>query len=512
MPSKTVRIFLAGLLFCLMQAAQAALLVNPPNASGGEGLAAGILIKMRDSTTPLAIAQAGGQPRLTVQTVSQLQVVAATPLHYQRTMSFGAHVLKFDQPKPVAEAKDIVARLMTMTNVEFATPNLIIHPQLDPSDTLYTNGSQWYLNDPPAGANLPPAWDFTTGSKAINIAVIDTGYTEHSDLDYSQFASDGYDFISDDIESGDSTPGRDSDARDEGDFCTSAGTDSSWHGTAVMSLIGAITDNNSLMAGINWNATMIPVRVLGRCGGTEGDLIDAIRWAAGLHVAGTSKDNAHPARVINMSLGGTGSCDGLLQSAIDDAHNAGAVIVAAAGNSSLPVSSTAPANCNNVMAIAAHDQAGDIGVFSNYGAGIDLSAPGVGIVVATCASTTTYNCKDSTLVSNPPVDGTSVAAPMVSGVASLLLSEKPGLNNYYVESMLRNSARPFVANSTCIGQCGSGMLDAGAALMLARNFVSPASQVEISKDSGGAVLPAFWIGVLLVGWFWRRLHPRAGAD
>jgi len=508
MPTKISKLLFAGLLMCLMQTTQAALLVNPPINGSGEGRAAGILIKMHDNTTPLAIARAGGQPRLSAQTVSQLQVVAATSLSYQRTMSFGAHVLKFDKPRSLAEANSIADRLMSMANVEYATPNLIIHPMLEPTDTLYTNGSQWYLNDPIAGANLPPAWDITTGSNSVNIAVIDTGYTEHSDLVYSQFASDGYDFISDPTEAGDSD-GRDPDARDEGDYCvTSSGTyPSSWHGTAVMSLIGAIA-NNGIMAGINWNAKLIPVRVLGRCGGTEADVIDAIRWAVGQHVAGTSKDNTHPAKVINMSLGGLGSCDAVLQSAIDDAHKSGAVIVVAAGNSTLPVSTSVPANCNNVMAIAAHDQAGDIGVFSNYGGGIDLSAPGVDITVATCSSTTTYNCKDSTaVISGPGVDGTSVAAPMVSAVASLLFSETPSLNNFYVESLLRNTARPFVTNSTCIGKCGSGMLDAGAALALAQNFVAPASKVELSKDSGGAVLPGFWIGVMLIGWLWRRFYP-----
>jgi len=507
--SKSKIVFVWFWLFCLSPA-HASQRSSTAVVADAQGEAAGIIIKLRNTSTPPAIARAGGQPRLSAQTVAELNVVAATPMSYQRRISFGAHVLKFDQAMPLAEAWAVAERLMTLADVEYATPNLIIKPMLVPNDVDY--GSQWSLNDATAGADLPTAWDITTGSSSVNIAVIDTGYTEHSDLAYSQFANDGYDFISDTVEAGDGG-GRDPDARDEGDYCTADSTISSWHGTAVMSIIGALTNDQTpispLIAGINWHAKMIPVRVLGRCGGTTADLIDAIRWAAGLSVSGVPT-NTHPARVINMSLGGIGSCDALLQSAIDDAHNAGAVIVAAAGNFTLPVDSTAPANCNHVMAIAAHDQSGDIGTFSNYGDGIDLSAPGVGILFATCSSNTIYTCKDS--IATDIKNGTSLAAPMVSGAASLLLSQHPTMNNDYVETILRNSARPFVTSSTCVSQCGSGMLDAHAALVLANNFIAPASQVEISKDGGGAALPMFWFGLLLLAWVWRRFSPGYGGD
>ena len=462
--------------------------------------AVGVIVKMRNDPTPLAIANAGGQPRLSTQTVAEMSVVAAANLTFKRTASLGTQILNFSQTMSVADAQAIADRLMTMADVEYATPNVIIKPMLSPNDPRFTDGTQWALNGAIAGANLPTAWDTTTGSNTVPIAIIDTGYTNHSDLPYTNFATDGYDFISDPVAAGDSD-GRDSNARDEGDYCT---TDpSSWHGTAVMSIIGAITNNNSLMAGVNWHAKLIPVRILGRCGGTLGDLIDAIRWSAGLSVAGVPA-NANPAKVINMSLGATTACDSLTQAAIDDAHATGAVVIAAAGNEALPASTSNPANCNHVMAIASHDLSGDISYFSNYGDKVDLSAPGEAIYIATCSSTTTYNCDNSVAVAIE--SGTSLSAPMVTGVASLLFAVNGSLNNFYAEEVLRNSTRGFVTNSGCIGLCGSGMLDAGAAVALMNNFVAPATQIEISKDSGGDVLLVFWLALALLVFGYRRLN------
>lgn len=477
------------------------------------GQAVGVMVKMRNDPTPLAIAMAGGQPRLSAQTVAELSVVAAADLTYKRTMSGGAHVLSFSSTLPVADAQAIADRLMTMPAVAYATPNLVIKPMLDPDDPRYQDGSQWALNGSIAGANLPTAWDTTTGvNKSVTVAVLDTGYTEHSDLISANFATDGYDFISDTTEAGDGD-GRDSNARDEGDICSTDTTPkSSWHGTSVMSVIGAKTNNASLMAGVNWNAKLIPVRVLGRCGGTDADLIDGIRWAAGLHVAGVT-DNANPAKVINMSLGGVGTCDNLLQSAIDDAYHAGALLVAAAGNSAIKASTTAPANCNNVLAIAAHTESGDIASFSNYGDPVALSAPGVSILLATCSNIGAYSsaCNGSTTLVKE--SGTSFSAPMVSGVASLLFAESSTVNNVYVGAILKNSARAFVTNSACINHCGSGMLDAAAAVALVKNFSAPAKQIQISKDSGGgAVQPGFWLGLGLFVWFIRRIRYRADND
>ncbi|MBI1423940.1 MAG: S8 family serine peptidase [Gammaproteobacteria bacterium] len=472
-----------------------------------QALAMGVIVKMRDNATPPAIAKAGGQPRLNASTLAVMKVVAATDLKFKRTATQGTQVLNFSQAMSLADAQAVAERLMTLPDVEYATPNIIYHPlDTTPDDPRFVDGTQWSLDGALAGANLPAAWDTTTGSAAVPIAIIDTGYTEHSELNYAAFAAEGYDFISDPTMAGDGN-GRDHDARDEGDFCTTPlippPTASSWHGTAVMSIIGALTNNATLMAGINWHAHMIPVRILGRCGGTNDDLIDAIRWAAGLHVAGVP-DNPNPAKVINMSLGGAGTCDALTQAAIDDAHAAGAVIIAAAGNENLPATGTVPANCNHVMPIAAHTIGGDRAVFSNYGDIIALSAPGTAIYIATCSSSTVYTCKDSTAVTSN--SGTSLSAPMVSGVASLLFAENNTLSNFYVESILRTSARPFVAGSSCIGVCGSGMLDAAAAVSLAKTLTPTVNQIEISKSGGGSIMPVFWITLGLLAFVWRSIN------
>ncbi len=511
MPNRLTQILL--MLSVLLMNSLANAIVSMSNGSFQSSQAVGVIVKLRNDTTPLAIAKAGGQPHLSGQTVAEMKVVAAADLSYKRAMSQGAHVLNFAHAMSLADAQAIAHRLMTMANVEYATPNVVYTPMLTiPNDLDYS--SQWSLHDATAGANLPQAWDTTTGSNSVPIAVIDTGYTRHDQLDASNFATAGYDFISDPTEAGDGD-GRDPDARDEGDFCASDSTRSSWHGTAVMSIIGAITNDLKSMAGINWHANMIPVRVLGRCGGTGDDLIDAIRWAAGLHVAGVP-DNPAPAKVINMSLGSVTNqaCDPLTQAAIDDAHAAGAVLIAAAGNSGVPAADTTPANCNHVLAIAAHDQNGDLGVFaggtsSNYGSAVALSAPGVNIEIATCNSADVYSCDNQTAtITN---SGTSLAAPMASGVASLLVSADNTVNNYYVESILRDSARAFPTNSTCINQCGSGMLDAAAALSLLKTFTAPATQIGLSKDSGGAVFVWFWLALgfmLLVSARWSHIAAR----
>lgn len=493
MPSKTRHLLV---LFILLSVSGLTHAVMP--ASGyvsAQGEAAGVIVKLRNDSTPKVIADAGGQPPLSAQMVAQMQVVAAADLSYKRTASLGTHVLNFPNTLSLNEAQAIADRLMTMAEVEYATPNLIIKPMLLPNDPRFLDGSQWSLNQPQTGANLPTAWDTTTGNNTVVIAVLDTGYTNHSELPYTNFATQGYDFISSSTLAGDGD-GRDSNARDEGDFCTDPMnlSNSSWHGTSVMSLIGAVTNNSTLMAGVNWNAKMLPVRILGRCGGTVDDMIDAIRWAAGLPVSGIPT-NTNPAKVINMSLGGFGACDQFSQAAIAEAHAAGSVIIAASGNFGIPAEYVSPANCENVMSIAAHEIGGNIAYFSNYGQ-VDLSAPGVDIYLATCNSLTTYSCDGSTAVAVE--SGTSFSAPLVSGVVSLMFAVDSSLNNYYVEQMLRESAQPFLTGSSCIDKCGSGMLDAAAALALIPRFVAPANRVELTADSGGAVWLWFWFAAGLL--------------
>lgn len=188
-----------------------------------------------------------------------------------------------------------------------------------PDDTFYPN--QWHYYESTGGINLPAAWDEQTGSNVV-VAVLDTGYTNHSDLVPNVLP--GYDFIGDLAFANDGN-GRDSDAQDPGDwldrwecgrFNPRQAVPSSWHGTHVAGTVAAVTHNAEGVAGVAFNAMVLPVRVLGKCGGYTSDIADGIVWSSGGPVSGVPT-NPFPAQVINMSLGGSGACGSTLQSAIN---------------------------------------------------------------------------------------------------------------------------------------------------------------------------------------------------
>ena len=153
-------------------------------------------------------------------------------------------------------------------------------------------------------------------------------------------------------------------------------SNSSWHGTHVSGTIGAVSDNGIGVAGINQNSKIQPLRVLGKCGGYTSDIADAIRWSAGLPVSGIPNNNPTPDRVVNISLGGSGACDSVTQSAINAAVAAGTVVVVAAGNSTSDASNFTPANCDNVITVAATGHTGSRAYYSNYGTSVEIAAPG----------------------------------------------------------------------------------------------------------------------------------------
>ncbi len=199
----------------------------------------------------------------------------------------------------------------------------------DPDFAYVANvGGQWYLQSaaPTAVSNIhaDAAWDITKGNSGIIVADVDTGIRyDHPDIARATAAGKmlpGYDFVDADAGgtflSANDGNARDPDASDPGDWITSAESGSgpfqacqsgpsSWHGTRTAGLIGALTNNGVGIAGVNWNAYILPVRVLGKCGGFDSDIMDGMRWAAGLPVAGAPL-NPYPARVINLSLGGSG--------------------------------------------------------------------------------------------------------------------------------------------------------------------------------------------------------------
>ena len=376
----------------------------------------------------------------------------------------------------------LVREFAARPDVEYAQLNYILRiSDRTPNDPRYPEQWHYFSNgtgpgQSPGGINLPKAWDVSTGSNAIVVAVIDTGILpNHPDIQGSPNLVAGYDMISDAF-IGNDGGGRDSDPTDPGD-ATAAGEcypgspalPDSWHGTHVAGTIGVGNTNNGIgVAGINWNVKLQAVRVLGKCGGTTADINDGIRWAAGLSVPGVPS-NSTPAKVINMSLGtppgNPCSLSPSTQSAINDAVAMGATVVVAAGNDATDASQVFPASCNNVITVAASDFRGHLAArYSNFGATVEIMAPGGDVrrddngdgrpdgvlsMVHPNAGTYAY------------YNGTSMAAPHVAGVAALVLAQQPSLLPSQVLAKLQGNALPRTA-AQCPQPCGAGLLSAVA--------------------------------------------------
>ncbi|CAH0254090.1 Extracellular basic protease [Massilia sp. Bi118] len=401
-----------------------------------------------------------------------------------RATATGANVLQLSRTMSLDEARTLAAELMARDpDVEYAEPDRIMVPLFTPNDPMYTQ--QWHYYDAKGGLNLPAAWDKSTGA-GINVAVIDTGYRPHADL--SGQILPGYDFITSAAIAADGN-GRDSDASDPGDSTTAgqcggglpAQDDaSSWHGTHVAGTIAAKTNNGVGVAGVAWGAKVVPVRVLGKCGGYTSDIADAMIWASGGAVTGAPA-NPNKARVLNLSLGGSGACDTTTQNAINSARSRGAVVVVAAGNSNVNASNANPANCAGVITVAAVGRSGGKASYSNYGANVDVAAPGGD---SGAAILSTWNAGTSTPASDNYgyMMGTSMATPHVAGVAALMLAKNPNLTPDEVEAKLKATARAFPA--ACSG-CGAGIVDAAAAVnaVTATVAVQPTTQNEVEPNN-----------------------------
>ena len=329
-------------------------------------------------------------------------------------------------------------------------------PTYVPDDTSYT--SQWHYSEPAAGMNLPTAWDTADGA-GVTVAVLDTGITAHGDLTPNVVA--GYDFVSSATNARDGN-GRDADASDEGDWdtgeCGGAASNSSWHGTHVAGTIAAATGNASGVAGVAFGAKVQPVRVLAKCGGTSSDIADAITWASGGTVSGVPA-NPTPAKVINMSLGGSGSCGATYQNAINAAVGRGTTVVVSAGNNNADAANYQPASCSNAVVVAASDREGNKAAYSNFGSRVDLIAPGGETATRANGVLSTLNT-GTTVPASPTLayyQGTSMSAPHVAGLAALLLGERAA-TPAQVETALKAGTRPLPG--TCTNGCGAGLADA----------------------------------------------------
>ena len=365
----------------------------------------------------------------------------------------------------------IAAELAAREDVVYAQPDWIVQPLLEPNDSLYAE--QWHYRtngtgagQSPGGIGLPAAWDVTTGDPAVTVAVIDTGLLDdHADIAGSANLRPGYDMISDPARANDGD-GRDASPYDAGDAVVAGecgagrpARPSSWHGSHVAGTVGAgASDNGQGTAGVSWTSGVQAIRVLGKCGGATSDINDAIRWAAGLPVPGVPL-NPTPSRIINMSLGAPVPCSASpsTQAAINDAAAAGVTVVVAAGNDAADASGSFPASCDNVIAVAAGDARGHLARYSNFGAVVDIMAPGGdvqrdddgdgqpdGILSTVSGGYARYN-------------GTSMATPHVAGAVALLLAHRPGLTAAELLTRLSDTALPR-DSAECPQPCGAGLM------------------------------------------------------
>jgi serine protease len=338
-----------------------------------------------------------------------------------------------------------------------------------PANDLYFP-LQWYLNGK-NGVSMPTAWKYSKGDGYKVVAVIDTGIRAHQQIDKALTRNAdgsiyGYDFVSELANAADGD-GEDSNPNDEGD--SSGGN--SFHGTHVAGIIAAEHDFLG-SAGIAPNVKLLPIRALGKDGGTISDLVKAVNWAAGVKIAGIPQ-NKFPVSVINLSLGAKEvvSCTGGYASIFDAAIAKGITVIAAAGNESR-ASLSFPGNCNGVITVVATQALGDRATYSNFGSGTLLSAPGGEFNIGSTESPDSRGGIISSWVDSANLpsyrlsEGTSMATPVVSGIVALMYSMQPNITPARVRAILQDSVRPFAPTSNCaiIGGCGAGIINAQLAL------------------------------------------------
>lgn len=527
-----------------------------------EQMVSRLIVKLRDPAAGDLV-----RPMSAVQ-VQALSRTAGVGMKSVRAMAGSASLLALDTPLSLSEAKAAAARLARDPAVEYAEPDIMLKKLMVPGEARFDQW-QWNLFAPSStytgeltgggtrsasatgGANLPLAWDVTTGSNTVVIAIIDTGIVNHPDLNNSPAGDTyipsgrflpGYDFIS----SGVGAPtlpanfvandggGRDNDPSDPGDWVTTqeetayasvcddgqtGPQNSSWHGSH-MSGVAAATWNNAVGAnpaygigGIAPLARLLPVRALGKCGGQLSDISEAIRWAAGLSVPNVPM-NTTPARVINLSLGSGPDqpCSATMQAAVNDAITAGATVVAATGNDGT-IGLSSPAKCTGVIAVTAHTINGENADYANIDVGTSISAPGGGTPTSLGAGgptddpnwfgyyiwstilfgNTSPSSADSQNRTGPAFagfTGTSAATPQVAGVAALLTSIQPTASPLFIRSWV--TAGGNVQPHPATGACAVFLINCGKGLLDAKRAVDAASNLIPAVSIAGAnqvVLP-----------------------
>ena len=427
-----------------------------------------VIVKLRADDAARVRVQAS---RDTVESVASRNGVKA-----KRIAQLGKtlHVMEIE---PDQSLESTLTRLQADSAVEYAELDRRRYLHAVPDDLLYAQ--QWYLQGTsvaPSAIDAEHAWDITTGTDDVVVAFLDTGVLyDHPDLQSAGVGGrllPGYDFISSAIASNDGD-GRDADATDAGDWINSSDrqtpafagcrtTSSSWHGTRVAALIGARSNNGTGMTGVTWQPWLLPIRVIGKCGGLDSDILPAMLWAAGIHVDGIA-DNPYPAKVLNISFGASTSCSAAYADVIGQITARGTVVVVSAGNEGGPVDS--PANCAGVLAVGGVRHVGTKVGYSSLGPEVGVSAPAgncvnttgaclFSIITATNQGATTPTVHTYTDQLNFNV-GTSFSAPIVAGIAGLMASANSNLDTpRLIERLQEGATKPFpVSSDSSVPQC-----------------------------------------------------------
>jgi serine protease len=527
-------------------------------------------ISSRLRTRRIQITQAQTSPT----DVASLSVRVGVKITGSRQLTPNMHVLFLPTALYGGAVTNALARLRADPAVKFADVDELRYPMTVPNDPLFgpTTGAsgQWYMDTPSstpvtvegvqttdwAATDAVSAWGITTGSSGIVIADVDTGVRyDHPDLLRAGLGGGGrllpgYDFVSQDYDSqgialgtylsANDGDGWDPDPSDPGDWISVADTanplfanctveNSSWHGTRVVGIFGAIANNDVGIAGMSWGAWVLPVRAIGKCGGYDSDIITGIEWAAGMPVTGTGitvPDNPYPADIINLSLGGSTTCSSDYQEALTTVTGLGVLVVASAGNSTTDITADssvgAPANCSasvaGVIAVAGLRNVGTKVGYSSLGPEVGIAAPAGNCInssgdclrsidTTTNLGTTTPGTNSYTNETNTNL-GTSFAAPVVSGIASLMRSVNDNLTPAQLVARLESSAAAFPANTDNIpvcpsldsstdecscppsGQCGYGMASAFRAVQAAERPIAAVSLPTAITSSAAVIFDA----------------------